>query len=336
MKRRAFLKTIAASSALPWALSFSKSAQAAEFEYRIAHSVPTHHPLHVRLVEAADRIREQTNGRFDLRIFPSDQLGSQTDVMSQIRSGAIDFLCLSGVVLSTLVPSSAISGLGFALKDYDQVWKAMDGGLGEFIRAEIAKTRSLFAFEQIWDNGYRQITSSGRAAATPADISGMKIRVPPSSMWTSLFSSLGAAPATINANELYSSLQTKIVDAQENPLAVISTLKLYEVQQYCAMTNHMWDGFWLLANRRNFDGLPEDIQEIVRKNLNQSAVQERADLLALSTQLQSDLEGKGMQFVQADTAAFKQRLIDTGFYAEWKKKFPAAGWEQLESVVGSL
>ena len=86
----------------------------------------------------------------------------------------------------------------------------------EFIRAEIAKTRSLFAFEQIWDNGYRQITSSGRAAATPADISGMKIRVPPSSMWTSLFSSLGAAPATINANELYSSLQTKIVDAQEN------------------------------------------------------------------------------------------------------------------------
>jgi len=164
----------------------------------------------------------------------------------------------------------------------------------------------------------------------------MKIRVPPSSMWTSLFSSLGAAPATINANELYSSLQTKIVDAQENPLAVISTLKLYEVQQYCAMTNHMWDGFWLLANRRNFDGLPEDIQEIVRKNLNQSAVQERADLLALSEQLQSDLEGKGMQFVQADTAAFKQRLIDAGFYAEWKKKFPAAGWEQLESVVGSL
>lgn len=124
MKRRAFLKTVAASSALPWALSFSKSAQAAEFEYRIAHSVPTHHPLHVRLVEAADRIREQTNGRFDLRIFPSDQLGSQTDVMSQIRSGAIDFLCLSGVVLSTLVPSSAISGLGFAFKDYDQVWKA--------------------------------------------------------------------------------------------------------------------------------------------------------------------------------------------------------------------
>ncbi|MDO5086884.1 MAG: TRAP transporter substrate-binding protein [Comamonadaceae bacterium] len=337
MDRRSFLaKGVAASSVATWGLGWPRFAHAAEFTYRIAHSLPVNHPLHIRLEEAAKRIREETSGRFELLVFPSDQLGSQTDVMSQIRSGAVDFFCLSGVILSTLVPASAISGLGFAFKTQEDVWKAMDGGLGAFIRSEIAKTRSLFALEKIWDNGYRQITSATRPVATPADIAGMKVRVPPSPMWVSLFKALGSAPTTINANELYSSLQTRIVDAQENPLAVISTLKLYEVQKYCAMTNHMWDGFWLLANRRNFDALPKDVQAIVQKHLNAGAMAERADLARLNTDLRQQLTQKGMQFVEADTDKFRQKLQDAGFYSEWRKKFPAAGWEQLESVTGKL
>lgn len=337
MDRRSFLvKSAASASVAAIGFSIPKFAYAAEFTYRVSHSVPINHPLHIRLEEAAARIKEETNGRFELLVFPSDQLGAQTDVMSQTRSGAIDFFCLSGVVLSTLVPSSAISGLGFAFKDYDSVWKAMDGGLGEFIRSEIAKTRSLFALEKIWDNGYRQITSSARPVIAPGDIAGMKVRVPPSAMWISLFKALGGSPTTINANELYSSLQTRIVDAQENPLAVISTLKLYEVQKYCSMTNHMWDGFWMLANRRNFDALPDDVQAVVSKHLNAGAMAERDDLAKLNVDLRQQLSDKGMEFVEANTAEFQSKLRDAGFYDEWRKKFPASGWEQLESVIGKL
>ena len=247
--RRNFVKGLSAACVVSSGLTVLRSAHAAEFSYRIAHTTPATHPLHIRLTEAAERIKADTKGRFDLQVFPADQLGSQSDVLGQVRSGAVDFFMLSGVILSTFVPNSAISGVGFAFKDYDTVWKAMDGGLGAFIRGEIAKSKSIFAFEKIWDNGFRQITSSSRQVNAPADLQGVKIRVPPSAMWTSLFKGLGASPTTINANELYSSLQTKIVDAQENPLAVVSTFKLYEVQKYVSMTNHMWDGF--LAARQS-------------------------------------------------------------------------------------
>ena len=111
--------------------------------------------------------------------------------------------------------------------------------------------------EKIWDNGFRQTTTSTKPIVTPGRLRGMKLRVPPSPLWTSMFKAFDAAPASINFNEVYSALQTKIVDGQENPLAIISTAKLYEVQKYCSLTNHMWDGFWFLANQRAWEALPD-------------------------------------------------------------------------------
>ena len=336
MDRRQFVKGLSLGALASSTLPFSRFAQAAEFTYKIAHSTPTTHPLHIRLTEASAKIKADTKGRFDLQVFPSDQLGSQPDVLGQVRSGATDFFALSGVVLSTLVPAAAISGLGFAFKDYDAVWKAMDGDLGAFIRAEIDKTRSLFAFEKVWDNGYRQITSSDRPVAAPKDLEGMKIRVPPSAMWVSLFKALDSAPTTINANELYSSLQTKVVDAQENPLAVVSNFRLYEVQKYCSLTNHMWDGFWILGNRNNFDTLPPEVQSVVRKHLNEAAMAERQDLVKFNVSSQEQLVAKGMQFTTPKMTEFQDKLRAAGYYTQWKGKFPAAGWAQLESVAGHL
>ncbi|MCO5396735.1 TRAP transporter substrate-binding protein [Ralstonia soli] len=336
MDRRHFVKGLSMGALASATLPIARIAQAAEFTFKIAHSTPTTHPLHIRLIEAAAKIKADTKGRFDLQVFPSDQLGAQPDVLGQVRSGATDFFALSGVVLSTLVPAAAISGIGFAFKDYETVWKAMDGNLGAFIRSEIDKTGSLFAFEKIWDNGYRQITSSNRPVSMPSDLAGMKIRVPPSAMWVSLFKALGSSPTTISANELYSSLQTKVVDAQENPLAVVLSFRLYEVQKYCALTNHMWDGFWILANRKNFDTLPPEVQSVVRKHLNDAAVAERKDLAKLNVSSQEQLIAKGMHFTTPKTADFKEKLRAAGYYAQWKNKFPAAGWAQLESVVGQL
>src|SRR5215469_8956953 len=97
-------------------------ARAAEFSYKFANNLPVSHPLNVRAQEAANKIREATAGRFDLQVFPSSQLGSDTDTLGQIRSGAVDFFTLSGLILSTLVPAASINGIGFAFKDYEQVW----------------------------------------------------------------------------------------------------------------------------------------------------------------------------------------------------------------------
>ena len=152
-------------------------------------------------------------------------------MLSQLRSGAIDFFTLSGLILATLVPPASINGIGFAFKDYDTVWKAMDGKLGAYVRAEIDK-RGLIAMDKMWDNGFRQITSSTHPIKAPADLKGFKIRVPVSPLWTSMFQALGASPISINFTEVYSALQTKIAEGQENPLTLIQIAKLYEVQKY--------------------------------------------------------------------------------------------------------
>ena len=313
----------------------TRRGEAAEFTWRYANNNVAQHPMNVRLREAVERIREQSGGRVDIQIFPNSQLGGDTDMLSQLRTGAIQMFNLSGLILSTFVPLASINGIGFAFKDYDQVWSAMDGALGAFIRTAIAKS-GLYAFGATWDNGYRQITSSTHTINTPDDLKGFKIRVPVSPLWTSMFKAFGAAPASINISEAYSAMQTRIVEGQENPLALIDLYKFYEVQKFVSVTNHMWDGFWTLANGRIWASLPKDLQDIVERNLNAAAKQERDDVRALNASLQGALTQKGMVFNNTDPEKFRAALRSAGFYAEWKEKYGAEAWAVLESQVGAL
>ena len=310
-------------------------AQKAEFTYKYANNLPVMHPMNIRAKEMADAIRVETKGRVDIQIFPNSQLGSDTDMLSQVRSGGVEFFTLSGLILSTLVPAAAITGIGFAFPDYATVWKALDGDLGAHVRAQIAKS-GLVAMDKIWDNGFRQITSSTKPIVTGDDLKGMKIRVPPSPLWTSMFKAFDAAPTSINFSEVYSALQTKVVEGQENPLAIIATAKLYEVQKYCSLTNHMWDGFWFLANKKAWERLPEDLRTIVAKHINAAGMNERTDVAALNATVQKDLASKGLVFNQPKTDSFRERMRKAGFYAEWKAKFGDEAWALLERSTGKL
>jgi tripartite ATP-independent transporter DctP family solute receptor len=334
--RRTLLKGSAASAVLSGiGAPVAVQAQAAEFTYKYANNLPDSHPLNARAKEMAAAIKAETQGRFDLQIFPNNQLGSDTDMLSQVRTGGVEFFTLSGLILSTLVPAASINGIGFAFPDYDTVWKAMDGDLGAYVRGEIAKA-GLVVMDKIWDNGFRQTTSSTKPINGPDDFKGFKIRVPVSPLWTSMFKAFDAAPASINFSEVYSALQTKVVEGQENPLAIISTAKLYEVQKYCSLTNHMWDGFWFLANRRTWEAVPESVRSIVAKHINAAAESERADVAKLNAGLQQELAGKGLLFNQPTVAPFRDKLRSAGFYSEWKGKYGEQAWELLEKAVGKL
>ena len=336
VSRRTLLKTSAAATlAGTVGMPFIARAQQAEFSYKFANNLPDSHPLNVRAREMAAAVKTETGGRVDIQIFPSSQLGSDTDMLSQIRSGGVEFFTLSGLILATLVPATSINGIGFAFPDYATVWRAMDGELGAHIRAEISKA-NLVVMDKIWDNGFRQTTSSTKPINEPDDFKGFKIRVPVSPLWTSMFKALDAAPASINFSEVYSALQTKVVEGQENPLALISTAKLYEVQKYCSLTNHMWDGFWFLANRRAWERLPEDLRAIVAKNINAAARNQREDTAKLNASVRDDLTAKGLIFNQPDVALFRDKLRKAGFYAEWKGKYGDQAWSLLEKAVGTL
>src|ERR1700739_4538856 len=156
--RRTLLKASAASAVMSSVgAPFVARAQTAEFSYKYADNLPDSHPLNARAKDMAAAIKAETNGKFDLQIFPNNQLGSDTDMLSQIRSGGIEFFTLSGLILSTLVPPASINGIGFAFPDYDTVWKAMDGDLGAYVRGEIKKA-GLKGMARLWDNSLRQTT----------------------------------------------------------------------------------------------------------------------------------------------------------------------------------
>jgi tripartite ATP-independent transporter DctP family solute receptor len=330
ISRRAILAGAAAASASV----VSRRAQAAEFNLKYGNDLPATHPINKRAGEACNAIRAATNGRVDIQIFPNSQLGGSTDMLSQVRSGALDIFTV-GSPLANLIPVSAIPSIAFAFRDFDAVWAAVDGDLGAHIRREVAGI-GLVAFDKMWDNGFRQITTSNKPINTPDDLKGLKLRVPVSPLFTSMFKALGTAPTAINFVEVYTALQTKVVDGQENPLALIDAAKFYEVQKYCSLTGHMWEGFWMVANKRNFEQLPPDLRATATRLLNEGAVKQRDDMAKLNATLETQLKEKGLAFNSVNKKPFQEALKAAGFYAEWRGKFGEDAWKVLERYSGAL
>jgi tripartite ATP-independent transporter DctP family solute receptor len=335
--RRALLR---AAAAAPVAGAFGfpaivRAASAPEFVFKYGNNLPLTHPLNIRAQEAANQVKDASKGRMEIRIFPNNQLGGDTDMLAQVRSGGIEMFTPSSLVVSTLAPAVAINAVGFAFSDYGQVWKAMDGSLGAFARDAMRKA-GLESFEKMWDNGFRQTTTSSGPITSAQSMKGLKIRVPVSPLSIDMFKGLGAAPTSLQFSEVYSSLQTHIVDAQENPLPIVQVAKLYEVQKYCSLTSHIWDGYWFVLNPRAWQRLPKDLQGIASDAFNQAAIRQREDVAKLNSAAVADLKSKGLAINQPAPDTFRTALRQAGFYAQWQGRFGNQAWDLLEQTVGKL
>lgn len=334
LARRSLLGAVAFGIAAATPLRYARAAP--QFRYRIGDSSPVSDPLNIRLNWVAAEIEKESGGRMNLSVFPNSELGGDNDLLSQVRTGAIDFAQPAGLILATILPVAAVNGMGFAFTSYAKVWEAMDGKLGAYLAGQIRTRTGLVPMKRRWDLGFRQVTNGIRPINSPADIAGMKLRIPGAPALVSLFRALGAYPVSMEFGEVYTSLQTKVVDGEENPLSVIDDAKFYEVQKYCALTNHCWDGFWIVANPASWNALPPDLQDIVGRAFDAGALLERADLAKLDPTLESTLESKGMKFTKPDPTPFREKLSKAGYYREWHRKIGDEAWDLLESYVGPL
>ncbi len=324
-----------AAAALPLPGILTARGDSPEFQMRLGSNKALNHPNSIRQKEAADRILNDTNGRVKITVYPDNQIGSDTAMLGQLRAGTLDFMTLSGLILATTTPVTSIYGVGYAFSNYAAVWAAMDGGLGRMMSTAVERI-GLHVFEKVWDNGFRQISSSTRPIRTPADLKGFKIRVPIGPMFTSMFLSLEAEPLSLNYAEIYEALKTGVVDGQENPLVNIDTGKMYEVQKYVSMTRHMWDGFLMLGNNKTWMSLPEDVRDVIAKNLNGSGEDQRLDVANSENAVRKKLQQVGMTFNEPDPEPFRKMLIDAGFYDAWKTKFGREAWDMLEKYTGKI
>lgn len=307
-------------------------AKAAAFQYKLGHTLSDRHPTNIRLGQMADAVRKETNGRFELRIYPNNQLGGDTSLLSQVRAGAIQFF-VGTVALSTLIPATEIDAVPFAFTSNEQAFAASDGALGQYIRKEI-EAKGLASFPIRWAMGFRQITTSTKSIVKPDDLAGLRLRTPASKIYLDLFSALGASPTPINLSELYTSLQTHVVDGEENPVDVIETTRLFEVQKYLSLSNHIWSANWLTGNADAWKALPPDIQDTFLRNGRKYSLLARQDSITLETSILGDLRRRGLAINPVDMRPFRARLRPQ--YVRWRDHFGPTGWKLLEQYAGPL
>jgi tripartite ATP-independent transporter DctP family solute receptor len=289
-------------------------------------------PVTARAREMWKAVERETGGRLSVATFPDSQLGGDSSMLAQLRSGAIQFLTLPGAILGGLVPAAQVVETAFAFKDERLAFAAVDGELGEFVRREIA-SKGLFCLPHPWSNAFRQVTAN-KPIRTVADLEGLRIRVPVSPLFIDLFRTLGASPTPINISELYTALQTHVVDAQENALINIEQSNIFEVQKTLNFSNHAWSCWWFLVNQEAWNSLPHDVQDTVTRNVTKYATLQRRDSANLTAALTDKLRRQGMQEFTCDTNTFRAKLGP--YYAKWKDTFGPTAWSVLEKYSGKL
>jgi len=302
------------------------------FRYKLGLNQPAESPTAKRLSEMAEAISRETDGGFVLDVNPESRLGPDPQMFADVQKGALEFY-LSGATLGGVAPSSALPMLPFAFKSSKSVFAALDGGLGGVIRGELARA-GLFAFRHCLQNGFHHITTSTRPINTVADFDRLKIRTPGGAIAADFFQTMRADPGMVPFNGMYNALKDKKFDGQSDPLGVVQSLKLYEVQKYLSMTWHWWSGFTLLVNAAAWNALPADIRWVAERNVEAFAKRQRADVERMNAQGEKLLAERGMVVNHADVGSIRGRLGD--FYARWKAKFPPATWRHLEAHADGL
>jgi len=313
-----------------------KQVGAPDYTFVQYHGQAAGSTLHKNLVAMWAAISADTGGRVSATVHAENGkvAGGDPAALRMLIAGEIQFYTLMGGIIGTVVPVAEVQQVPFAFASAGEAHKAIDGPLGHIIGEEMA-AKGMHLFPRGgFDNGMRQVASVARAVATPDDLAGVKIRVPPGQLIFDTFQAFGAEPVIIPAYQLYDALATGQVAAQENPLAVLEGFKLYELVKYVSMTNHMWSGFNLMAHLATWKGLPDGIRGVIEANVMAHVRCQRADQSALNARLRQDLARRGLKFNDVEQAAFRARL--GGVYSKWRDRLGTRCWAQLEAEVGKL
>ncbi|HIU17200.1 MAG TPA: TRAP transporter substrate-binding protein, partial [Candidatus Avidesulfovibrio excrementigallinarum] len=289
---------------------------------------PNHHYQTIATM-FAERVAELTNGGVQISVFPSDQLGKQLEITEGVMIGTHDIAQTSDTILSNWIPDMGISNLPFIFGDMNDYRKVFDGPIGEKF-AKLVEPHGAIVIGW-WENGMRHVTNNAREIKTPADMKGLKIRVPEGEVFVDTFKALGTNPTVVSFGELYSALQLKAVDGQENPPAHIVTQKYYEVQKYVSRTGHIHMSSPIIMNKALFDSMP--------KNYQQAILQAGREMGPIHTKMVEDLErqqwqevaDRGMIITDVDKAPFREAVkpvID-----KYKKTLNAQLIEEVQACV---
>jgi len=279
----------------------------------MAHGNPPDNPRHIASLKFAETVKAKTNGRIEIQVAHSAQLGDDAAMITALRSGTLDFSANSQGAISTVIPEFSALGMPFLFSDVQKAWAVMDGPIGKEL-ADKSSSKGMVLLG-LWDNGIRQMSNSKRPIKVPGDMKGLKMRTPPDAVTVDIMNALGADPQQIKFSELYVALQQGVVDGQENPLTNIASAKLYEVQKYISLSGHKYESTPFLMSKRTWDKLSVADQKVLMDAATEATQMQRRLNKEVDDKLVADLKAKGVQIDSIDRKAFVDACASV--YAKW-------------------
>lgn len=287
-------------------LALGQAAGAQTYKWRLGHALPQSSLYNLGIIDFSKQVEAETKGRVMIEVFHSGSLGSEKDMIEQLRFGALEMGLLSTGAHAVIEPKLEAEQLPYAWPTRQHAYRALDGDLGRIFKG-LLLNKGLYVLAWM-ENGYRHITNNVRPILKPEDAKGLKIRSAEVKMRLDAFKLMGILPTPMAYAELFMALQQGTVDGQENPLPVIFSSKFYEIQKYMSLTGHIWGSFALEVNKKAWDKLPQDLQEIVQRCALKAAENERLLIQKADQDLVAELTKKGMKINEVDTKPFQQAV----------------------------
>jgi tripartite ATP-independent transporter DctP family solute receptor len=304
-------------------------AMAADFTIKAGHGAQAGHPTHFGLVQLAKVVQEQSNGKLEIKVFPDRQLGEERELVEGLQFGTVDMTVVSTGPLGGFVGEINVLDLPFLFKNRSHAYSVFDGPIGNDLMAKFDPIG--IEAVAIWENGWRHLTTK-KPVNSPADLKGLKMRTMANQIHMAAFKALGAGPVPMAWGEVYTSLDQGVIEAQENPITVIYTNSLWEVQNYVTLTGHVYGPHLVLISKKSLAKLPEDLQQILIRAARETSSYQRQVSMELEAEQSQLLEQKGMKINTVDLAPFRDQSRSA--YKLFTEKFGDAMLKRITTAGG--
>jgi len=305
-------------------LACSSALYAADITLKLGHLANEENSWHKGALKFAEEVKALTNGKVEVKVFANDALGKEMDLINGLQLGTADMV-ITGESLQNWAPKAALLAIPYAFKSMADMDKAVNGPLGEEIKKEIIEKAKIIPLSY-FARGPRDLTSN-KPIKTVDDVKGLRMRVPNVPVFMQFWRGVGAQPTPMAFGEVFTSLQTGVIDAQENPLALIKSASFFEVQKYVNRTEHVRSWIYLAIGEKSFNKLNAEQKKAVQEAANRAQTYERQLMLADEKKLEAELKAKGMTFVDTDQSGFAKKA---------KESVLAAAKEELKPTIQKL
>lgn len=278
----------------------------------------------------ASKVRERSNGKIEIALFPNGQLGDDRSMLEQIISGDLDFTFTEIGRFSIFYPEAEVYVLPYMIKDFSHIQKAVfETETGKNIINKVQNELGITILSQAY-NGTRQ-TTSNKAINSIEDMKGLKIRVPNALANLNFVKYSGAIPVPMGFSEVYTALKDKNIDGQENPLSAVRAQKFYEVQPYLAMTNHILNDQLYVVRNDVIENMPEDLQKIIKVSAEEAAEYHTQLFIEEEAKLKEFFKENGVTVTEPDLTGFEKAMKP--IYDEFIIKTGAVGEKAVKDVT---